>query len=379
MLNLVIIGSIRAIRDYVEGNSLNPKIQDALQVQRLADGAIQLSRTWLENVTETYLVFQSNNNGLATINNGKVHFEKGTYLFSAWHNYPELEQLSAPETLKPQSRDLVVMSPDETASLAFFSFTSKVVAGGWRCLTYFGRDSLISLFLLRPVLSEGGGGVVEAILSAAIERINASDGNVCHEEVIGDYVTYLNDQQGIPSTDPQCDYKMIDTDFFLPIAMNEYFVKSETGEGRRGSFPARNASILQPNRGPMFADLVLATLEKIMIITAAFEKTLTVANLIHLKDGQSVGQWRDSNTGTGGGCVPYDVNTALVPAALRAIAALQAFASLTADGLFPSHPEWSQAASKRAKFFGRKHATLFRGRIIGRRGPRLSQNLCCPI
>lgn len=344
MLDLAIIGSIRTIRDYVEGNSLNPTIQNALQVQRLADGAIQLSRTWLDNVTETFLVFQSNNDGLATINNGKVHFEKGVYLFSAWHNYPELEQLSPPETLNPQSQELIVKSPDETKSLAFFSFTSKVVAGGWRFLTYFGRDSLISLLLLWPVLSEGDGGVVEAILSAAIERINASDGSVCHEEVIGDYATYLNDQV-IPSTDPQCDYKMVDTGFFLPIAMNEYFVKSQTGEGRRDLFLAQNASFLPPNRGLTFADLILVTLEKIMNITAPFEKSPTVANLVHLKDGQSVGQWRDSNTGLGGGRIPYDVNTALVPAALRAIA------SLTAGGLFPSHPEWSQTASKRALFW----------------------------
>lgn len=349
MLELAIIGSIRTIRDYVEGNSLNPTIQDALQVQRLADGAIQLSRTWLDNVTETFLVLQSNNDGPVTINNGKVQFEKGIYQFSAWHNYPELEQLSAPETLNPQSQDLIVKSPDETASLAFFSFTSKVVAGGWRFLTYFGRDSLISLLLLRPVLSEGDGGIVEAILSAAIERINASDGSVCHEEVIGDYATYLNGQQGIASTDPQCDYKMVDTDFFLPIAMNEYFVKSRAGEGRRDLFLARNASILQPNRG--------ITFEKIMKITTAFEKIPTVANLVHLKEGQPVGQWRDSNTGIGGGRVPYDVNTALVPAALQAIA------SLTAGGLFPSHAEWAQTASKRAKFWEENTLPFFEVKI----------------
>ncbi|KAI1131375.1 hypothetical protein F5Y10DRAFT_74664 [Nemania abortiva] len=368
VLNLAILGSIRTIRDYVEGNSLNPKFQDALHVQRLADGTIQLSRAWLDNITETFMTFQSRNGELTAIQGGKAHFEKGTYLFNAWQTYPELEQLSASDTLNPQSQDLITQNPDETASLSFFSFTSKVVAGGWRFLTYFGRDSLISLLLLQPVLSEGDGGVVEAVLSAAIERINVSDGSVCHEEVIGDYATYLNEQQGIFSTDAQCDYKMVDTDFFLPIAMNEYFVKSNTGRDRRDSFLARNASVVQPNRDLTYADLALATIEKIMKTTAAFEQSPAVSNLIHLKAGQTVGQWRDSNTGLGGGRVPYDVNTALVPAALQAIA------SLAAQGLFPSHPEWSQAASKRARFWEENSLPFFEVEIPADEAQNLVKN-----
>ncbi|KAI3329225.1 carbohydrate-binding module family 52 protein [Xylariaceae sp. AK1471] len=368
VLNLAIIGSIRTIRDYVEGNNLNPKIQDALQVQQLADGTIQLSRTWLDNVTETFLTFQPRKDEVTVIQDGQAHFEKGTYLFSAWHNYPELEQLSASETLNPESQDLITESPDETQSLSFFSFTTKVVAGGWRFLTYFGRDSLISLLLLQPILSEGEGGAVEAILSAAVERINASDGSVCHEEVIGDYATYLNEQQGIYSTDPQCDYKMIDTDFFLPIAMNEYFVKSSTGRYRRDAFLANNASIILSNQGLTYADLALITIEKIMDTTAAFEQSPIATNLIHLKDGQPVGEWRDSNTGLGGGRVPYDVNTALVPAALQAIA------SLASAGLFLSHPEWSQAAGKRAQFWEDNALAFFEVKISADEAQALVKN-----
>jgi hypothetical protein len=43
---------------------------------------------------------------------------------------------------------------------------------------------------------------------------------------------------------------------------------------------------------------------------------------MHLKEGQIVGEWRDSTYGLGGGRIPFDVNTALVPAALRSIALL---------------------------------------------------------
>lgn len=55
-------------------------------------------------------------------------------------------------------------------------------------------------------------------------------------------------------------------------------------------------------------------------------------NLIALEDGCPVGQWRDSDDGLGGGRYPYDVNTALMPAALRAIAELARAGAL--DGLY---------------------------------------------
>lgn len=49
-----------------------------------------------------------------------------------------------------------------------------------------------------------------------------------------------------------------------------------------------------------------------------------VGNLRHLEADQRVGQWRDSTYGIGGGRIPLDVNTGLVPAALYAISNLSA-------------------------------------------------------
>jgi hypothetical protein len=60
--------------------------------------------------------------------------------------------------------------------------------------------------------------------------------------------------------------------------------------------------------------------------------------LIALKDGESVGNWRDSNLGLGGGRYPYDVNGVLVPAALGAAAALHA------SGLLEPYLDRSAAA-----------------------------------
>jgi hypothetical protein len=66
----------------------------------------------------------------------------------------------------------------------------------------------------------------------------------------------------------------------------------------------------------------------------------TLDNLIHICEGHIVGQWHDSMYGIGGARIPYDVNTALVPAALRAIA------RLTRAGYSPSYGNWSALADE---------------------------------
>ncbi|KAI1770970.1 carbohydrate-binding module family 52 protein [Hypoxylon cercidicola] len=358
ILELAILGSIRTIREFVEGPStLSPKIQDAIKLHQLPDGGIQFNRVWLDETTETFLTIHSSVGGSISIYDDQPHFTAGAYVFNAWHNYPQLDQLGTTALINPASQYLVSQNQDDVESLAFLSYSSKVLAGAWRFLTYFGRDSLISLLLLKPILSEGDGGAIEAILGAAIERINSEDGSVCHEETIGDYATYLNEQQGLDSTDPQCDYKMIDTDFFLPIALNEYFVNSAVGRGRRDIFFAKKASFLRANRGIAYRDLVVATAEKILKRTADFEQSPVKDNLIHLNKGQAVGQWRDSPNGLGGGRIPYDVNAALVPAALKAVA------SLSSSGVFPSHADWDAIASKRATFWEDNTLSFFQVNI----------------
>lgn len=49
------------------------------------------------------------------------------------------------------------------------------------------------------------------------------------------------------------------------------------------------------------------------------------------------------NIGLGGGRIPYDVNTALVPAALRSIAAL------ARAGFFSEYPNWANDADRFAQ------------------------------
>jgi len=303
-LSVAVLGSIRTIRDFTEGPSiLVPVIQNAIEYSEIEGGGVSLSRMWLDNETVTTLTFTPTGNGGITLDNTTVNFEAGTYNFSASFNYPQLDQLSATEVLKPEAQVLIEQEHENTISLSFLSYSTKLLAGTWRFLTYFGRDSMISALLMQPILSEGKGGAMEAVISAVLERLNSTDGSAAHEETIGDYSTYLNLQNNITSTAPQYDYKMIDTDYYLPVLLKNYFVDSETGKERKDAFFETTATIDPANEGMSYAELALINAEKIMNTSAPFaaQGGQVKENMIHLKENQIVGEWRDSTYGIGGG------------------------------------------------------------------------------
>jgi len=320
-LSLAILGSVRAIRDYTEGPSLlHPVLQEGVRFKLLGAGSLSISRLWLDNVTEMTLSFSPGSSGHIQLCNDKAVFEPGDYLFSARYNYPQLKQLSTSDVLRHGS--YLPEQKQETKALSFLSYSEKILAGAWRFLTYSGRDDMISALLLQPVLTHTA---TEAVIGSVLERIDHTDGSVCHEEIIGDYAAFLNLEDGTPSTAARCDYSMIDTDYFLPILMHAYFV--ESGAGRRRlenllSTPAGKVEV--KNKGLTWGDLLTLLVNKIMGETAPFASSggQKKENLIRLRDGHDTGVWRDSVYGLGGGRIPFDVNVALAPAALRSIAIL---------------------------------------------------------
>ncbi|EMD00635.1 hypothetical protein BAUCODRAFT_62475 [Baudoinia panamericana UAMH 10762] len=372
ILTVPILGSIRTIRDFTEGPSiLVPSVQNAINFASTTGGGAVLSRLWFDNVTVTQMSFVPiSSNSSVLIHNRTVELSAGIYNFTATFDYPQLTQLPANQVLNAQSQSLVQQYPDQTTSLSFLSYTEKLLAGSWRFLTYFGRDSLISLLLLQPVLSEGQGGAVEAVISAVLERLNRTDGGVCHEETIGDYATYLNLQMNVSSTAPGCTYQMVDTDYYLMPVMQNYFLDSGVGQSRRLAFLTTQSTLNFGNHGLSYAQLALINAEKIMNTSAPFAQPggQTEANLIHLKPDQLVGEWRDSTYGIGGGRIPYDVNTALVPAALRSIAAL------SAAGFFPSHPDWTITATTYAQVWEDNTLAFFRVTVPATQAQQLLAN-----
>ena len=176
-LTVPILGSVRTIRDFTEGPSLlRPVIQDAINVTQYNDSGASYARTWLDNVTTTYfnMVPFENSNGAIEMDpeNKTISFDAGFYHFEAYFNYPQLQQLTPQDVLNNASQGLITQDPSQTTSLSFLSYSEKLLAGAWRFLTYFGRDSMISALLLEPVLSTGNASAIEAVIGAVLERIN---------------------------------------------------------------------------------------------------------------------------------------------------------------------------------------------------------------
>lgn len=299
-------------------------------------------------MTTITLAFKPLHGGVTIGNQGQwLIFEPGDYIFSAHFNYPQLQQVDGNEIVKEKYKDIIRQSPDDISDLSFLSYSNKLLAGSWRFLTYFGRDDLITTILLEPILSRN---VTKFVIGSVLERVDRGDGSACHEEVIGDYATYINLKEGNPPDRFICDYKMIDTHFFLPILLERHFVQSMGGvEEELNALLSTAAGQDDPlNRGLKWGDLLFRLTSKIMNQTEAFAAPggQTRENLIRLQ--AVTGQWRDSVHGLGGARIPFDVNTALVPAALRSIASLcQHFKSVYGD-----HTEqWATLAATRAQIW----------------------------
>ena len=212
-------------------------------------------------------------------------------------------------------------APDTAArnTLTFLAYREKLLAGSWRFLTYFGRDTLISARLLMPVLSPTA---VEAALGSVLERLSAQ-GEVAHEEDIGERAVLDHlERDGSRSAAPVLDYKMIDGNYLLAPVASAWLVHDERARPHAGAFLAAAAGGPSgPARSRGAA--LLANLRFVLQSASGFATDPVASHLIGLKSGFSVGNWRDSESGLGGGRYPYDVNAVLVPAALAAVVELR--------------------------------------------------------
>ena len=233
--------------------------------------------------------------------------------------------------------DPAAANPAARDTLAFLAYREKLLAGSWRFDTYFGRDTLMSVRLLMPVLSPTA---VEAGLDSVLARLS-SRGEVAHEEDIGEQAVLDHlKADGSRSATPVYDYKMIDEDYLLAPVAAAWLLRPGA-RARSAAFLAAPVGGPLERRGSRGAALV-KNLRYVVQGAVAFAQAPGVAHLIGLKPGQTVGDWRDSGTGLGGGKYPYDVNAVLVPAALAAAA------RLARSGLISSY----LTAADRALFTG---------------------------
>ncbi|CAH2934259.1 MAG: Glycogen debranching enzyme [uncultured Paraburkholderia sp.] len=206
-------------------------------------------------------------------------------------------------------------NPDPVSQnvLEFLSFRDKLLAGSWQYDTYFGRDTLISVCMLMPVLQPA---TIEAGLTSVLDRLS-DDGRVAHEEGIGEFALVDNANNNRPDDPtPTYDYKMIDGDYLLAPIAATWLIDDARGQSRAAAYLAQRGS-----GGRTHGSRLVVNLLHVADTAKPFTQQPTVANLIHLRRGQIVGNWRDSTDGLGHGVYPYDVNAVLVPAALRAASA----------------------------------------------------------
>jgi hypothetical protein len=245
---------------------------------------------------------------------------------------------------------------DATArhALTFLSFEEKFLAGSWRFDTYFGRDTLMSVRLLMPVLTPKA---VQAGLGAVLTRLSPQ-GEVAHEEDIGEFAVLDHLRAAKSRSDaPVFDYKMIDGSFMLAPVAAEWLLDDERGRSQAAQFLARQDGRYGEPPQALGADLV-SNLRFVLRAAAKFADDPRPPNLIALKAGVPVGQWRDSNDGLAGGRFPYDVNAVFVPAALEAAGRffasglLDPYLSAADRGIFPR-------AESMARIFRAEAGTLF--------------------
>jgi hypothetical protein len=203
-------------------------------------------------------------------------------------------------------------------TLTFLAYREKLLAGSWRFDTYFGRDTLLSVRLLMPALSASA---IEAALASVLARLSPQ-GEVAHEEDIGEQAVLDHlKSDGSRSAAPVYDYKMIDGDYLLAPVLSAWLIHDERALPHAAAFLAAPVGGPGERREARGAAL-LTNLRFVLHSAAAFARAPEREHLIGLKPGFTVGNWRDSGNGLGGGHYPYDVNAVLVPAALAAAAQL---------------------------------------------------------
>lgn len=312
-----VLSSARVLRDYQHDGRLPKGIHNCVQFS--AD-TVRWSRDRLDGAPGYVIELQVLNGSVGTDAAGSVILtaDPGKTLRL------RLAALSGDTPLAPIPLDELLRDPKagtERArqSLAFLSYRDKLLAGSWRFNTYFGRDTLMSLLLLMPALTPL---TIEAGLGAVLDRLDPH-GAVAHEEDIGE-CALLHGGAGAPVYD----YKMVDDDFMLaPVAL-AYLLDQPEGLRRAPEWLAATGA-----NGEQRGVTLCRNFRLVEQLAAGFAQRPAIARLIRLKPGQVTGDWRDSADGLGGGVISYSVNAILVPAALRAIARLQASGLLAPYGV----------------------------------------------
>ncbi|HEX9706924.1 MAG TPA: hypothetical protein VGA24_04710 [Steroidobacteraceae bacterium] len=343
-----IVGSVRVIRDFEYSRTLPSEVETYRQ---LTGREVTWQRRRLDGASGYYLSVEALEGAVTS------GMSESTVLSPGADGRMRLRvtALTGDTPLTPlEGEELVTAASGANDRLQqmldFLCYEEKLLAGSWRFGTYFGRDTLMSLRLLASVLQPR---LMETGLGAVLKRLNA-EGEVAHEEDVGEYAVLRRKRAGLPMSDaPLFDYKMIDDDFMLAVVAAHYLLDTADGRARAAAFLARTAGAGEANGSALARNARFVLAE-----AAPFARDPQWRRLVSLKPGQNAGNWRDSDLGLGGGIFPYDVNGILVPAALDAIARLHG-SGLLEPYLDPPGEDEMPAAAAMAAVWRREAPRLF--------------------
>jgi hypothetical protein len=306
-LRQALLSSVRIQRDY---QTLGHAPSDVMSAARTSGRTVTWARDRIDGAAGYRLAIE--------VTHGELHdgrIDPGTdgligLKVTALSGETPLTPLPAPELLS----DAAGADAVSRNALTFLSYREKFLAGSWRFNTYFGRDTLMSMRLLMPALTPVA---VESGLGAVLTRVSA-DGEVAHEEDIGESAVLSHLRAGEPASDePTYNYTMIDGNYMLAPVVRAWLLGDARGQLHAADFLAARDGRRQGAARPFGADL-LSNLRLVLHSAVAFADDPRAANLLALKAGRDSGQWRDSGEGLGRGRIPYDVNAVFMPAALAA-------------------------------------------------------------
>ncbi|KAJ3270178.1 hypothetical protein HK104_004971 [Borealophlyctis nickersoniae] len=349
-MGVTVMGATRASRDYVEGRGVMHEIFNYTLNAQYNETYFQLNRKWINSSKTMDFTFVAGDNMRFQVTPSTTNAPPNIQFllkgdgpgYAQWSvlcnetgfaglpasdlflpenaasSYPTSGTGSDPAALKNALKGLNDGTNEIAKQVSFLAYADKFTAGGWRFLTYFGRDTLFSLRLLMPILKTEA---IEAALGAVIARTNPQDGTLCHEETIGDYASFINinNNQSWKGDTPEFDYKMVDTDMLLLPVLSHYFLELPQGKNRASALLSKTSDFAN---GTTYAALLEKNVDRIFNHTAAFAQNPVASNLIAFRPNMPVGNWWDSNQGTGYGPIAFDNNVAYAPSCLRAIQAL---------------------------------------------------------
>ncbi|KQM30051.1 hypothetical protein [Sphingomonas sp. Leaf10] len=208
--------------------------------------------------------------------------------------------------------------PAARNALRFLSYREKFLAGSWRFQTYFGRDTLMSVRLLMPVLQPQA---IEAGLGSVLARLDAK-GDVAHEEGIGEFAVVERRKLRQPGDAAMLDYAMVDDDYMLAPVAAAYLLDHADKKAAQTFLDLPLASEGIPGTTAPAGTALVRNLRHLITTARPFAENPVFARMIAIPKGRLTGQWRDSEEGLGRGRYAYDVNAVFVPAALEATARL---------------------------------------------------------